>query len=72
MPFYSHRLPGSQGYLLRILPPLENFPSGDDVLDATRVNQVIEAGVREAPGQYLWVHRRFKSRPPGEPPLYQH
>lgn len=71
LPFYSQRLPGTQGYLLRILPSLENFPSGDDVADATRVNQVIEAGVRMAPGQYLWVHRRFKSRPPGEPPLYQ-
>ncbi|HEY0635880.1 MAG TPA: LpxL/LpxP family Kdo(2)-lipid IV(A) lauroyl/palmitoleoyl acyltransferase [Gammaproteobacteria bacterium] len=71
LPFYSQRLPGSQGYLLTILPPLENFPSGEDVQDATRVNQVIEAGVNLAPGQYLWVHRRFKSRPPGEPPLYQ-
>lgn len=71
LPFYSQRLPGTQGYLLKILPPLHDFPSGDDVLDATRVNQVIEAGVSLAPGQYLWVHRRFKSRPPGEPPLYQ-
>ncbi|HEY0633875.1 MAG TPA: LpxL/LpxP family Kdo(2)-lipid IV(A) lauroyl/palmitoleoyl acyltransferase [Gammaproteobacteria bacterium] len=71
LPFYSQRLPGTQGYLLRILPPLTDFPSGDDVRDATRVNQVIEAGVNFAPGQYLWVHRRFKSRPPGVPPLYQ-
>jgi len=71
LPQFSRRLPGSQGYLVTILPPLENFPSGDDVVDATRVNQVIETGVKEAPGQYLWVHRRFKSRPPGEPPLYK-
>ena len=65
LPFYSQRLPGTAGYLLKIMPPLEHFPSGDDVADATRVNQVIEAGVREAPGQYLWVHRRFKGRPGG-------
>ncbi len=71
LPQFSRRLPGAQGYLVKILPPLENFPSGDDVIDATRVNQAIETGVSEAPGQYLWVHRRFKSRPPGEPPLYQ-
>lgn len=71
LPFYSQRLPGGEGYLLTILPPLEEFPSGDDVADATRVNQVIEAGVCAAPEQYLWVHRRFKSRPPGEPSLYQ-
>jgi len=70
LPQFSQRLPGGQGYLVKILPPLENFPSGDDVADATRVNQAIEIGVNEAPGQYLWVHRRFKSRPPGEPPLY--
>lgn len=71
LPFYSQRLPGSEGYLLTILPPLQDFPSGDEVADATRVNQVIEAGVSAAPGQYLWVHRRFKSRPAGAPPLYQ-
>lgn len=71
LPQYSLRLPGAKGYLVKILPPLENFPSGDDVADATRVNQAIEIGVNEAPGQYLWVHRRFKTRPPGEPPLYQ-
>lgn len=71
LPFYSQRLPDNEGYLLKILPPLENFPGGDDVADATCVNQVIEAGVCAAPEQYLWVHRRFKTRPPGEPPLYQ-
>lgn len=70
LPFYSERLSGKQGYLLRILPPLEGFPSGDDVADATRINQVIETQVRRAPEQYLWVHKRFKTRPEGEPDLY--
>ena len=70
LPFYSQRLPGKQGYLIRILPPLEDFPSGDDVLDCTRINETIEQQVRDAPEQYLWLHRRFKTRPEGEKSLY--
>jgi len=70
LPFYSQRLPGSAGYLVRIMPPLEDFPSGDDVADTTRINTAIERQVREAPEQYLWLHRRFKTRPPGEKELY--
>ena len=71
LPFYSERLPGSQGYLIKILPELDNFPSGNDIEDATRVNRVIEQEVRNAPEQYLWLHRRFKTRPEGEPDLYR-
>ena len=70
LPFYSQRLPGNQGYLIRLMPPLDDFPSGDDVLDCTRVNQAIEQQVRDAPEQYLWLHRRFKTRPEGEASLY--
>ncbi|UCE89782.1 MAG: hypothetical protein JSW10_02825 [Pseudomonadota bacterium] len=70
VPFYSERLPGTQGYLLRIGPMFENFPSGDEVADATRINQAIEEQVRRTPEQYLWAHRRFKTRPPGEPDVY--
>lgn len=51
-------------------PPLEDFPSGDEVADATRINGLIEAAVRSHPEQYLWAHRRFKTRPPGEPSPY--
>lgn len=50
--------------------PLENFPSGDDIQDATTVNQTIEKEVLKAPEQYLWVHRRFKTRPEGEEKIY--
>jgi KDO2-lipid IV(A) lauroyltransferase len=46
--------------------PLAGYPSGDDVADATRLNALVEAAVRRHPEQYLWVHRRFKTRPPGE------
>lgn len=52
-------------YRLVFLPPLEDFPSGDDVADATRVNSTIEELVRREPAQYLWVHRRFKHQPDG-------
>lgn len=52
------------------LPPLENFPSGDDIADATRMNQIIEESILKAPEQYMWQHRRFKSRPDGEPAVY--
>ena len=70
LPFYSQRLPGNEGYLIKLLPPLRDFPSGDDVEDATRINETIEQQVREAPEQYLWMHRRFKPRPPGEDDIY--
>jgi KDO2-lipid IV(A) lauroyltransferase len=59
------------GYDIRIEPPLADFPSADPVADAGRVNHLIERMVREAPDEYLWVHQRFKSRPPGEPSLYR-
>lgn len=68
VPFF-HRREGAR-YRLRIGAPLADFPSADVEADTARVNAAIEAMVREAPAQYLWVHKRFKRRPPGEPPLY--
>lgn len=53
-----------------IQPPLEGFPSGDDLADAQRINDWVEAQVRQRPEQYLWVHRRFKTRPEGSPGVY--
>jgi KDO2-lipid IV(A) lauroyltransferase len=70
IPFIQTRLPWCRGYELVIYPPLDNFPSGDEVADATRINQYVEARIREQPEQYLWTHRRFKTRPPGEAKLY--
>ncbi len=70
LPYYSQRLPGTEGYLIKLMPPMQDFPSGDDVTDVTRINEAIEQQVRAAPEQYLWLHRRFKSRPPGEKDLY--
>ncbi len=71
LPFFSQHTEGNKGYRLIIRPALEDFPSGDDVADATRINAIIEEQVRKAPEQYLWLHRRFKTRPPGEAPFYE-
>jgi KDO2-lipid IV(A) lauroyltransferase len=51
--------------------PVAEYPSGDDVADATRINRLIEAAVRTHPEQYLWMHRRFKTRPEGEASPYR-
>ncbi|NBN93453.1 MAG: lipid A biosynthesis acyltransferase, partial [Betaproteobacteria bacterium] len=58
------------GYRISILPALEGFPTGDDAADARHINQLVEHAVLNAPEQYLWVHRRFKTRPSGFPRIY--
>lgn len=55
------------GYEVRIFPGLEDFPSGDDKEDVARVNRKIEELVMMAPEQYLWMHKRYKTRPPENP-----
>ena len=70
VPCVSRMLPGGQGYELRCYPAWEGFPSGDDATDARRMNAFIEDRVREMPEQYNWAHKRFKTRPPGEPRFY--
>lgn len=58
------------GYQLIIQPPLENYPYDDAEAAASYMNKVIEKEILRAPEQYLWLHRRFKTRPPGEASLY--
>jgi KDO2-lipid IV(A) lauroyltransferase len=69
-PVVAEMLPGGQGYVVRFGEPFEHFPSDDPVADTVAMNQWIEAEIRRNPAQYLWVHKRFKTRPPGEPSLY--
>ena len=57
-------------WTIEFSPPIEGFPSGDDQQDACRINQLMEGEIRKCPEQYLWLHRRFKTRPTGEPRLY--
>jgi Kdo2-lipid IVA lauroyltransferase/acyltransferase len=70
LPYFLQRLPGSRGYLATIHPPLENFPSECPVSDTARFNRMIEAQVRIAPEQYLWIHRRFKGLSEDYPDYY--
>jgi len=51
-------------------PILEDFPSGDDLADAQRLNSLLEEQIRLQPEQYLWLHKRFKTRPEGTQPFY--
>ena len=70
IPYYSRRLEGSQGYVMEFFPPLDNFPGDSLKEDALRTNQILEEFIKQAPEQYLWTHRRFKTRPEGEEKLY--
>ncbi|GAB6043981.1 LpxL/LpxP family Kdo(2)-lipid IV(A) lauroyl/palmitoleoyl acyltransferase [Endothiovibrio diazotrophicus] len=69
MPFFPERLIDGR-YRLQLLPALEGFPSGDDTADTRRINRLIEERIRRTPADYLWIHRRFKTRPPGSPSVY--
>ena len=69
-PVLAEMLPGGQGYRVQFLPPWDDFPGDDDLAAATRMNAWIAAQIRLNPAQYLWVHKRFKTRPAGEPGLY--
>lgn len=63
VPFSHFRREDPPGYDIYFHPALEAIPSGDDLADATLMNQAIEQEVRRQPEQYLWMHRRFKTRP---------
>jgi KDO2-lipid IV(A) lauroyltransferase len=70
VPSITRLLPGGEGYVLTFYPAWENYPSGDDIADARRMNAFIEDRIREMPEQYFWLHKRFKTRPPGEERYY--
>jgi Kdo2-lipid IVA lauroyltransferase/acyltransferase len=70
IPLIVRMKPGGQGYVGEFGEPWADFPTDDIVADTTRMNALIEDEVRKTPDQYYWVHKRFKTRPPGEPRLY--
>jgi len=70
VPCATRMLPGGQGYVVEVGRAWENYPTDDIEADTRRMNAWIEEVVRTMPEQYYWVHRRFKTRPAGEPPLY--
>jgi KDO2-lipid IV(A) lauroyltransferase len=69
-PVVAQILPGGRGYRVQFLPPWTDWPTDDPLADARRMNAWIESVVRADPAQYLWVHKRFKTRPPGEAGYY--
>ncbi len=70
VPFIGEVLPNYKGYRLKVFKPWENYPTGDDDTDARRMNAFLEQQIPLMPEQYYWVHKRFKTRPPGEPSVY--
>ena len=64
------RKPAGKGYDLVIQPALQDYPIDDEMAAAAYMNRVIETEIMRAPDQYLWLHRRFKTRPAGTPSLY--
>ncbi|MGD2139330.1 MAG: lipid A biosynthesis acyltransferase [Burkholderiales bacterium] len=70
VPVLIAQQPGGQGYRIRFLPQWENYPTRDYRADTLRMNQFIEESVKAMPEQYYWVHKRFKTRPPGEERFY--
>lgn len=69
IPFIPMRI--KHGYEVIVEAPLEGFPKDDEIAAAAFINQAIEKEILMAPDQYMWLHRRFKTRPKGEPSYYQ-
>lgn len=71
LPFFVERTAGDKGYRIEIMPPLDNFPTDSELEDAKRGNQIIEQLIDKNRAQYMWLHRRFKTRPhQDDPSLY--
>ncbi len=71
IPFTPRRLPDARGYEIIIKPAVDNFPLDNEITAAAFMNKVVEKEICLAMDQYMWLHRRFKSRPQGAPSLYE-
>jgi KDO2-lipid IV(A) lauroyltransferase len=71
MPVIATFLPDYRGWRVKFYPVWDNYPGPDMVAATRRMNEFIEERVREAPAEYFWTHKRFKTRPNGEPSLYR-
>ncbi len=60
----------ASGYEVQVMPAWENFPTHDPVADTALMNARLQDYINTMPAQYYWVHKRFKTRPAGEPSLY--
>ena len=69
LPWVCRIVPG--GYRVEVMEVWEGYPSGDDLADARFMNEQLESYIRTMPGQYHWLHRRFKTRPEGQDPFYR-
>lgn len=70
IPFTPHRLANGKGYQVIIQPEVENFPIGNKIETAAFMNKLVEKQIIGAIDQYMWLHRRFKTRPAGQPSMY--
>jgi Kdo2-lipid IVA lauroyltransferase/acyltransferase len=72
LPYFPERRADNRGYIVRVHPPFENFPSNDPIADTLRFHELIEANVRRNPDQYLWAYKRFKRPGVDDPYRKQH
>ena len=68
VPVVTRMTPG--GYEVRVMPPWPGFPTDDLAADTAFMNERLQDWIDAMPAQYYWVHKRFKTRPPGEPDVY--
>jgi len=71
LPCVSCYQPEQKKYVVKLLTKIEEFPSGDDVIDSTKMNQSIQDAIEVCPVQYLWTLRYFQTRPEGEASVYE-
>ncbi|MDO8299013.1 lipid A biosynthesis acyltransferase [Lacisediminimonas sp.] len=70
IPVVATFLPDYSGWRVRFYPPWENYPGPDVIAATARMNAFIEERALESPSEYFWAHKRFKTRPEGDPDIY--